>query len=443
MSTILHVDHPVYGGHNLASTQAPGEPSVRVAFALSGETVEAEIRGTEARPLRILAPSPARTEPRCRHFGACGGCQYQMADYDEQLHIKREILTGLLHAAQLEHLPPIEAHSAASYGYRNRIRLRVGRADGALRFGYNVRATQQFLPITECPIAAPQLWQTAEALLAAAADDQATMAWLSGATELELFVSDDASRVQLTLLCPPRTNLPRGSFARMMQAIGARAPQVVGAGAVALDPRVGLTGKVFDSWGAAGLQYRVPLNEGEETYWVSRGGFFQVNRFLLPKLVELVTIEGGQPRGGNLAWDLFAGVGLFSRVLARSFTQVTAVESAPSAANDLQGALRKLGKQHRAIAQTTTDFLRSAIIQRERPDLVVLDPPRAGAGAEACELLVRLRAPQIVYVSCDPTTLARDLEVLQAAYRIVELHLVDLFPQTFHMETVAVLQRRA
>jgi len=104
--------------------------------------------------------------------------------------------------------------------------------------------------------------------------------------------------------------------------------------------------------------------------------------------------------------------------------------------------LKKIGPQHRAIAASTLDFLQEAVVQRERPALVVLDPPRAGAGREACELLLRVEAQEMVYVSCDPTTLARDLEVLRQGYRIASLKLVDLFPQTFHMETVVVLERK-
>jgi 23S rRNA (uracil1939-C5)-methyltransferase len=135
-------------------------------------------------------------------------------------------------------------------------------------------------------------------------------------------------------------------------------------------------------------------------------------------------------------------VGLFSRVLAKSFAQVTAVEASATAAGDLQVALKKLGTQHRAVEASTLEFLQKALVQRERPELVVLDPPRAGAGREACELLLRLGAREMVYVSCDPTTLARDLEVLQRGYAITSVKLVDLFPQTFHMETVVVLKRK-
>ena len=143
-------------------------------------------------------------------------------------------------------------------------------------------------------------------------------------------------------------------------------------------------------------------------------------------------------RRGRLVWDLYAGVGLFSRVLARSFSEVVAVEGGEAAAADLNSFK---AKGFRAVRQPVVEFLRDAVIQRERPDLIVLDPPRAGLGGEGCELLGRLQVAEIAYVSCDPVTLARDLKQLQErGYEVVEMHLIDLFPQTFHIETMALLR---
>jgi 23S rRNA (uracil1939-C5)-methyltransferase len=161
-----------------------------------------------------------------------------------------------------------------------------------------------------------------------------------------------------------------------------------------------------------------------------------VNRYVVAELLRLAVGE----RKGTIAWDLYAGVGLFSRALAATFDQVVAVEAGQPAATDLAAALK--GKKHRAVAMTTVEFLQVAVVQRERPDLIVMDPPRAGVGTEVCALLARVRCPEIVCVSCDPVTLARDLKQLTGdGYKLVELNLVDMFPQTFHMETVAVLRR--
>lgn len=428
---VVRMHHALYGGEF-----ANIDGSIVLPFTMRKEAIEFSPDG---KPLRIVEPASERVQPQCVHFKKCGGCQYQMIAYREQITIKRYILLDLLRAAGIKSWADdsthIYAHEGPEYRYRNRIRLRVMQSDDEIRFGYNLRGTTQFLPITECPIAAPVLWETCEAILRTSHTNEEAKAWLSAATEVEPFVNDTLDKIQLTFLCPPRTRLAQGSFTRMMNAIANEAPAVVGAGAIALDPKTGPTGKVFDTWGADGLSYRA----GEESYWVSRGGFFQVNRFLLPELVELVT----KNRSGNVAWDLFAGVGLFSRVLTRTFQQVTAVESNPSAARDLAIALKKLGPQHRAIEATTLDFLRRAITGRERPDLLVLDPPRAGAGIEACELITRLAPSEIVYVSCDPTTLARDLAVLITRYEIVAVRLVDLFPQTYHLETVVVLRRKS
>jgi 23S rRNA (uracil1939-C5)-methyltransferase len=429
-TNILQVIGQHYGG--LAATS---DPAVELPFVLRKETVEVSGDGVL---LRVLEPAVERVQPQCPHFGCCGGCQYQMIETHQQGDVKRRILFDQLQALDIQLPAEIPAHTAQGYGYRNRIRLRCERLAGELRFGYNERGTTNFLPVVTCPIAAPVLWSAAEALLAAANEHIDTGRWMQAASEVELFCNHDLTQVQVTLLCAPRTKVKQGSLARSLAAVQQRAPQTVGLAAVASDPRTGPTGRTLDAAGAPGLAYTV----GDETYWISRGAFFQVNRFLLEPLVKLVCEKDGVPRVGTRAWDLYAGVGLFSRVLARAFTRVVAVEANPAAAVDNRNALRRLSAAHEVRTLTTLEFLRAVAVQREKPALIVLDPPRAGAGAEVCELLLRMGAPEIVYVSCDPVTLARDLAVLQRGYRITSLQLVDLFPQTFHLETVVVLEAR-
>ena len=154
-----------------------------------------------------------------------------------------------------------------------------------------------------------------------------------------------------------------------------------------------------------------------------------MNRFMVETLVGLVSGS----RQGTLAWDLYAGVGLFSQALAERFTDVVAVE-----VGDSLKSFKGRGKW--GLEGTTVEFLRVAVVQRERPDLVVVDPPRAGLGSEVCALLSGVKAKEMVYVSCDPETLARDVaELVKAGYRVAAVHMVDLFPQTFHLESVVVL----
>ena len=473
MSTTVRIETPLYGGESRG--HAANGAVVTVPFTLPGELVElGNLAPTQAAEApRILEPASDRVAPACAHFGLCGGCQYQHASYPAQLALKQTILRDTLTQSGLTELPAIATHSAEPWHYRNRIRMRLATVDGQLRAGYNRRATQpnqepQFLPITECPIATPLLWRAAEALASLGSVspplDATAQRWLTAAVEAELFTNGDQTKLQLTLFTrtaqrkQPSTTDP--GFTKLCLALQRLIPELTGAGIALLPAQSNDRGRRFErpkpgpQWGSPGLLYATPPSSEataeaspdtspDQAFWITRGGFFQINRLLLPELARIATFG----RSGALAWDLYAGVGLFTRALAESFQQVVAVEAAESAATDLARALKgaepRTGQSgHRAVASTTLDFLQSAVLQRERPDLIVMDPPRAGVGAEVCALLNRLQTPEIVYVSCDPVTLARDLALLvEGGYRLAELHLVDMFPQTFHMETVAILRR--
>jgi 23S rRNA (uracil1939-C5)-methyltransferase len=187
-------------------------------------------------------------------------------------------------------------------------------------------------------------------------------------------------------------------------------------------------------WGQESINYRAAAFD----YRVDHGAFFQVNRFLVDSLVEQVC-SGYQ---GQLAWDLFAGVGLFARQLTARFASVVAVESARPAVASLEENLR--GTTGSAVRASTLEFLRQNSKTKAGivPDLVIVDPPRTGLGPEITTLLGALAAPALVYVSCDPATLARDLRaLLTSGYSLQSVTLADLFPHTFHLETVVHLRR--
>jgi 23S rRNA (uracil1939-C5)-methyltransferase len=438
----LQIEKVVYGGVGLGrqSDGLDAGKAVFVPFTLPGEEVEARLSAdkssyAEASLVSVIEASPERVAARCRHFGECGGCQLQHATYRAQVQMKTDIMRETLERAGLSALPEIQVHTGEPWGYRNRIRLRVEVVEGAVRLGYNRRGGNDFLPIQECPIAAPLLWRAASEVLRLAESDAVAERWMRAAVEVEFFTNADESKLQMTVFL--RKALSAG-FDDLCRLLKASVPELVGAGVSILAkesaqkkrrderPAIGVR------WGADGLLYSAAGMD----YWVSRGGFFQVNRFLVDEMVQVVT-EG---RHGRLAWDLYAGVGLFSRALARGFERIVAVEGDETAAADLGRALK--GDGMRAMRASTVDFLRDAVVQRERPELVVMDPPRAGVGAEVCALLGRLKTKEMVYVSCDPVTLSRDLKVMvDSGYRINELHLVDMFPQTFHLETVAMLRR--
>jgi 23S rRNA (uracil1939-C5)-methyltransferase len=432
----LQIEKAVYGGAGLAH-QTDGEgagKAVFVPFTLPDEIVEARLLEqkngfAEASLLQVLTASKDRVPPRCAHFGQCGGCHYQHAAYPAQVQMKVAILQETLERAGVTVLPEIQAHTGEPWAYRNRTRLRIAELEETLRVGYNRRGSNEFLAIRECPISSPLVWRAAEALLKIAAEGSTTGRLLHDALEVEFFTTGDEKRLQMTLF----VRKVRPGFDALCERMQKLVPELTGAEMSLLpsseSQRRARKPRPLGNWGADGLNYSV----ADEDYWISRGGFFQVNRFLVDELVRIVTAG----RQGTIAWDLYAGVGLFSRALAKVFQQVVAVEAY---ANDLARSFKGPGK--RAVETTTVEFLRSAVVQRERPDLIVIDPPRAGVGSEVCALLARISSPELVYVSCDPVTLARDLKLLSAAaYKIAEIHMVDMFPQTFHLETVVILRR--
>jgi len=422
----LQMEKSVYGGDSLARLPNPdGKPgkTVFVPLTLPGETVTARVTEDKRSFLkaeldRILAPSPNRVAPRCAHFGACGGCQYQHADYPTQLALKREILRETLSRAGVVFPPEIATLRGEPWAYRNRIRLALTPAG---EIAYRGRRSHDLIPVHECPIAAPILLTAARRIQAFLAENPAQFP----ISELELFTNQDESQLQIALFAqkPIETSswltelhaeLPAKTGLRLAQGGGLALRTPAHAG----DPSL--------LYRAAGFDYRV-----------DHGAFFQVNRWLIDEFVQLVT----QGESGNLAWDLYAGAGLFSRPLTAKFKQVHAVESAPAAIAALRQNLSEPAAT--AFAATTLDYLRRNREQREqRPDLIVLDPPRAGVGDEVTALLNAIGAPRITYVSCDPATLARDLRALtRERYRIDGITLADMFPQTYHLETVVELSR--
>ena len=418
------VEKAVYGGDCLARVEGK---AVFVPLGLPGETVSARVveekrNFAKAELVDVLAASPDRVAPRCPYFGSCGGCSYQHATYAAQLALKRAVLRETLERAAVTIPAEIATLAGEPWGYRNRIRLAMT-PDGCV--GYRGRRSNEIVPVDECPIAAPLLMEIAAALQRFLADGAGPVA----VTEIELFTNPRFSEVLVTVYCEAKPAAPaEGWLATMLASL----PRVTGVRLQLADG--GIHPHILAAAGAEDLRY----DAAGVSYQVNHGAFFQVNRFLVDDFAGLVA--GG--RGGNLAWDLFAGVGLFARQLASGFKQVLAVESAEASFAGLKHNLE--GTTGTAIGSTTLDFLRRNRAQREaRPDLIVLDPPRAGLDTETVQLLAQIHAPSMVYVSCDPATLGRDLRALcLERYSVESVTFVDMFPQTFHLETLACLRRR-
>jgi len=416
----VQIEKPVYGGAFLARVEGK---AVFVPLALPGE--QARVRVVEekrgyatAEVEEIVAAAAERVAPKCKHFGACGGCQYQHANYKAQIEMKQGILRETLERGGVRAPEQIAVLAGDPWAYRNRIRLAF---DAEGRPGYRGRRSHAVIAIDECPIAAPLLVRAAFS----AAELFRRFAVASRPAELSLFCDAAQSSVLASVFTDGAARVPLTDY------FDALLPQIPSLRGVELVEVHQGQSRTVARAGAESLAYRAAGFD----YRVDQGAFFQVNRWLVDELVECVTagLHGGQ------AWDLFAGVGLFARKLAERFERVIAVESAPAAKAPLKHNLG--GTNATAVKATTLEFLRGAA-NGERPDAIIVDPPRTGLGAETTELLGRISAPEMVYVSCDPATLARDLRALVAAgYAIERIALADLFPQTFHLETVVKLRR--
>jgi 23S rRNA (uracil1939-C5)-methyltransferase len=458
---LLTIEKLIYGGDGLArlppALPGNGSPTnespsnkdrgrgkaVFVPFVLAGEKIEAAL--TEEKPgfarakaTAIIEPSPYRVPPPCPHFGPCGGCHYQHASYDHQLEIKKEILReNLRRIAKLELQCEIQVHPSPPWNYRNRSRLQV-RTKPRFAAGYFRLSSHELLPVEDCPISSPLINRGIAALWQAGRAGKV----VEGVREVEFFANADDTKMLIELLCAPEAR--RAAVRAWAEELCAAMPEIVGVLSFR-EPQKGVQEPLV-AVGASELTYQTKT----AAHRVSAGAFFQTNRFLTDELVSIVTAG----RSGELALDLYAGAGLFSTALARDFRHIVSVESSQTAAADLQYNLPRNGK---AVPAQVEHYLTRKITgvgagdspaqsrsdeENPQPDLVVVDPPRSGLGDPVAHLLAGMAAPRLTYVSCDPATLARDLLPLQAAgYRVEEVHLVDLFPQTYHLESVVQLVR--
>jgi 23S rRNA (uracil1939-C5)-methyltransferase len=447
---LLTIEKLIYGGDGLARLPAP-EPSldkqgrgkaVLVPFVLEGEETEARL--TEQKPGfaravadRILEPSPHRIQPRCPYFTRCGGCHYQHTSYQHQLEIKEAILCETLRrTAKLELDCPVEGHASPPWNYRNRSRFQV-RTQPQFVCGYFRQGSQEVLAVEQCPISSPSINRAiAETWRLGRAGKVP-----DGVTELEWFANADDSKLLAELGCSDIAR--RAAVRTFAEDLKAVLSEIVGVVAF----RQGSPGKLSpEKLVAVGEEFLLYETQ-RGAFRVSAGSFFQTNRHLIDELVRIVT----QGRSGELGLDLYAGVGLFSTALAGDFRHIVSVESSHTSTGDLS---YNLAPKAEAVQATTEQYLaRLGDSERigkgsglphtfHKPDLAVVDPPRTGLGESVARQLAKLGAPQIVYVSCDPATLARDLKILHAAgWRIAQAHLVDMFPQTYHIESVFVLER--
>jgi 23S rRNA (uracil1939-C5)-methyltransferase len=384
-SLSVTIERLAAGGEGVA--HAPDGRVVFVAGTAPGDRVRARVVEEHPKWLRaelseLESPGPGRVEPRCPLVGRCGGCAWQHLDYAVQRAAKAEILRdALVRIGGLEPPGPIEIEPSPPYGYRGR--ARVGVARGVV--GYRRLRSHALEPAAACPVLVPELERALAALAAAPPARDG---------EIELCAGDDG-RVR--------------------------------------------------AWGPGGLLHgeaALAIDAGPARIAVSPGVFFQGNARVRGALLDAVLEAAGR---GRRALDLCAGAGFFSFGLAERFTEVLAVESSPPAVRDLRRNVEAGGtKNVRVECAPLERFLASAAAREPAADAIVVDPPRTGLGAGLARALAgaAVDAARVIYVSCAPATLARDLAVLAAGgLRLRSLRGFDLFPQTAHVEALAVLGR--
>ncbi len=372
----------MYGGDGLA--RLTDGRVVLAPFVLPGELARIDA-GDDVRAelMEVLEPSPDRVAAPCPVFARCGGCHYQHAPYEYQLARKSEILREQLRrVGKIDYQGEIAIISGEPLGYRNRAQFHI--ADG--RIGYLAARSRDLVPVEQCPISSPRLNQA----LAMLRDRMSDPKFPRFVREIEVFTNETA--VQINALEYDRP-----------------------------------VAKSFYEWMESTVAIDYPTSFG--AFRVSPRSFFQVNRFLIESLTDAAL----ERATGETGLDLYAGVGLFARRMKEKFERVIAVESGASAVRDLEVNVPGVTAEHARVE----DYLAKL---DKTPDFVLADPPRAGLGKIVVASLARLAPPRITIVSCDPATLARDIATL-GKYKIDRLTLVDLFPQTYHLETIAHLER--
>jgi 23S rRNA (uracil1939-C5)-methyltransferase len=350
--------------------------------------------------------------------------------YEAQLRYKSEILRETLgRIGRIQWTGPIETQASPPFGYRNRaqwkLRSNQEGAAGTAGIGYFEMGSTKLCAVTECTILSPRLAETFSRLRQIVAQGKI----LSSIDEIEAFADSNDEKLLLNLSAERLTDSPESIAAALRESL----PNV---------ESILIQDRHADKFQLAGPGY-LTYSVGGAPHRVGHLSFFQINRFLVEPLVDAVI---GNTRG-RLALDLFAGVGLFTVALTKQFERVIGVESNLAAAKDLEVNLKESGGASPSSRNVTTEGFLSR--WHETPDLVVADPPRAGVETEALAYLKKLRPARIHYVSCDPATLGRDLAQLVGTqdatgpYEIESINLFDIFPQTYHMEVLVRLRRRA
>lgn len=396
---------PTYGGE--AMGRLTDGRAVFVAFGLPGETVRARLteekRGfARATLLEVLTPSSQRITPRCVHFGVCGGCHYQMLNYPQQVKLKETVLRDQLSRIGKIQNPPVRemVQSPAEWNYRNHMQFHLT-GDGRPGF-IAAGAPQVVIPITECHLPEASLnalWPQLQ---------------FEADTPLER-VSLRAGDETMLILESASPQPPELEIEAELSVIHTHAEDsIVLAGEPAIF--IEILGRSFQ---------------------VSADAFFQVNTRMAEKMVAYL-LDRLRVTTSNLLLDIYCGVGLFSAFFAPKVKQVIGIEISPAACEDFAANLHEFDnvELYEALAEDVLPQLNL------HPDVAIVDPPRAGLDKKALDAILKLAPKTLAYISCDPSTLARDAaRLIAGGYTLLEVTPFDLFPQTYHIESISIFER--
>jgi 23S rRNA (uracil1939-C5)-methyltransferase len=404
----ITIEKLVYGGMGLGKHQGK---VVFVPFSVPGDRlhvrpVEEKKTFIRAETVQTLKSGKGRIAPVCPHFSKCGGCHLLQLEYLRQVEAKRQILEETLHHRfpETRGLPVVMRACPQPLGYRSRARVQMRGAGQKAAVGFYRHRSHAIEDIDNCPLLRPLLNEA-----------------LSSLRQFRLKADLNENPQEMDMACSQE----EGTWAT------ARVGAETGEAGV----------RLLGAWKPEEVILR--RRAGGFLFSVTASVFFQANDFMVSELAALVQKLSAN-RGRDCALDLFAGVGLFSLPLARQFGKVIAVESSPAASRLCASNASAAGFRNVQIAcSDAASWMRSESSSAGNAmDLIVLDPPRTGAGADLMEE-IRKRAPAtVIYVSCDPQTLGRDLACISPRdYRIDFVEGMDMFPQTYHFETVVRLVR--
>src|SRR3990172_6858777 len=381
----------------------------------------------------LAEPGTLASSPRvsCPHATECGACAYLERDYRDELRQKREILSAAMaHYPRLRRADVLASlPSPVAAGYRNRAKMAVGFSrQGRVRLGYFRGGTREIVDAPDCRVVVPEILETSRRLRTLLA---ATPSFPRELRHIDLRCGSDRGRQHLTLVfraseCP---SLPLDALRRACPAVdGVSFHLNPGAG-----PQV-IRGAIRPLWG----EREVWVDHAGVRLRVSPGSFFQVNLSLLPPIHDLMERHLG---GGRLVADLYSGVGTHGLALRGNFRRVLFVEGSRGAIADLKATVRSHGLFGVEVIASTVE---RALPRLNAPELdaVVLNPSRAGARESVLQAIAGSHASRIAYLSCEPTSLCRDLDVLQrGGFALVSAQPIDMMPQTSQVEALALLRR--